>query len=813
MIDKRLQATQIIPEEVDPMAMDTEVSVVEEVEPTGGPTVTEDGDGNVTVDFSAEAEVNKILGDTHDANLAEFLSDEVLTKISEDVINGYDVDLESCQEWFDLVEDGISILGLKIEEKSEPWEGACSSKHPLLLESVVKYQAKARSQLLPPGGPVKTEVIGLRTEAKLQRANRVRQFMNYQITEQMPEYSREHDRMLFSQGFTGMAFTKMYNDKAMARPVSRFIKPQDFIVNYYASDLETAERYTHKIEMSKNELRKYQIVGVYRDIELETPSVIEDDLITNTTNEIDGKSKPANDEDTRYTILEQHVDYSIPGYEHKDSLGVTEMALPFIVTVEKSSGKILSIRRNWKEADPLKKKCLYFVDWPMIPGFGFYGYGYLHLIGALAKTATSTWQQLADAGTAKNLPGGFIARGTRISEPNDPVAPGMWKVLNSAGDDIKKSVMPFPYGEPSPTLMALLDKAVDWGKNLADNTEAVIADSTNYGPVGTTMALLDASGKLFSAVHERLFESQRQELRILARLDAENLTDEYPYDVVGDNRKIFKEDFNEFVDIIPVTNPRTPSEAHRLARANASLAVAGQFPDLHNMREVLLDVHSALGADDPTRFLAPLPPDAKTGDPVTENIWMLNGIPVKAAPQQDHMSHAKVAKIIIDDPLYNVNQKAVMAAQAHIMEHMSQHYTIEMQKLMGVQLPQEGTPMAAMFDNAIAVRASQATDMLLQKDLAAAQPPQADPMIQVANRELDIRQMEVMLKKEIEGIKAQLKKYDIDQRHIEKLETIKGDVTTATITSTGEIKEQNIQANADILIAGMNRNNPKPTKE
>lgn len=766
--------------------------------------IIENPDGTVTVDLSAEGEGPAVLTPPgHHDNLVDSLTEDQLTKIANDVVSGYEADLESTKEWFDMLSQGMDNLGLRVDEKTEPWEGACASKHPLLLEAIVKYQAKARSQLLPAGGPVRTEVIGLKTPDKLDRATRVRQFMNYQVTESITEYVREHDRMLFAQGFSGMAFTKLYYDQTLARPACKYIRAEDFIVNYYATDLETAERYTHKIEMSKNEIKKYQLAGIFAEMELVPPTPDPEGQVRKEEQAIEGRQPPSDSEDQRYTILEQHVLYDLPDFPDVDGAGKeTGLALPYIITVEKSSNKVLAIRRNWKEGDPLQKKCLYFVDWPLVPGFGFYGYGYLHLIGALAKTASSTWQQLVDAGTLSNLPGGFVTKGTRMSEPDNPIGPGVWKSVTQTSDDIRKSLMPLPYKEPSQTLLALLERAVEWGKNLADNTEAIIAESTNYGPVGTTMALLDASGKLFSAIHERLFESQKKELRVLGKLNAEYLPDEYPYDVIGGNRAIFKMDFNDFVEILPVTNPRTPSEAHRLAKANAILDVATRTPQVSNLREALTDVYQALGVDDPQRFLTPLPPQATPADPVSENMAVINNLPLKAALYQDHQAHIVVHMSVAQNPIYQNNPVALQALAAHIQEHLGMKYFTEMQLLMQTQLPPPGTPMPPQIENAIAVRAAQAAALLLQKDIVAAQngqTGQADPMVAIAQKELEIKKEQLVLDAKNNAMDARLKQLELRLEHEDRVRQQDMDLQEAQVTADGRVREEHVRANAEII--------------
>ena len=555
-------------------------------------------DGGVIVDFSSEEavmepseEISEWYGD-----LCEDLDEDVLQDISADVIENFNADKDSRAEWESMFERGFDLLGLKLEEGSEPFQGACTAVHPLLIESAVKFQSKASGELFPATGPVKAQILGAATPEKEMQSNRVQNFMNFQLTEQMPEYFDEFERMLFHLPLIGSAFKKIYYSSTLKRPVSEFIPIDQFYVSYYASDLRNADRYTHVIHKSPVDMKLDMMAGVYKDIDLPSPSQLSSSGFANKIDNILGIS-PSYDNDPQYVILEQHC------YLDIEEEGVP---CPYIVTVEEQSREVLSIRRNYKQDDPNKEKRSHFVHYRFVPGFGFYGLGLIHFLGNLTMSATAAMRSLIDAGQFANLPGGFKAKGVRMVGDNDPIAPGEFKEVEATGIDLSRAIVPLPYKEPSSTLFQMLGFVTAAGQKFADSTEQVISDAASYGPVGTTMALLEASSKFFSAIHKRLHKSQKDEFRILAQIDYDYLPDEYPYEVPFEDRSIFKSDFDGRVDIIPVSDPNIPSNAHRMMLANMALQMAQQSPPgMFNIEELNRTILNAANMPNLEQILPP----------------------------------------------------------------------------------------------------------------------------------------------------------------------------------------------------------------
>ena len=602
-------------------------------------------------------------------NLAEgFLSEEEVERIGSMVMDSYEADKESRSEWESMFEKGFELLGLKLNTTSEPFQGACTAVHPLLIESAVKFQSKASEELFPPQGPVKAQIIGVPSAEKEEQSYRVQTFMNYQLTEVMPEYFDEFERMLFHLPLVGSAFKKIYYDPASDRPVSEFVPVDQFYVSYNATDLRRADRYTHVIYMTPHELQKQVMSGMYRDVDLSDPGEFQPSSMSQTINSIMGIEFNA-EYDKQYTLLEQHLYLELDG---------DDFPSPYIVTIEKDSGKVLSIRRNWNEDDPTREKKMFFTHYKYVPGFGFYGLGLIHFLGNLTMSATLAMRSLLDAGQFANLPGGFKARGIRIVGGDDPIAPGEFKEVEATGMDLNKAIVPLPYKEPSQTLYQLLGFVTQAGQKFADSTDAVVADSTNYGPVGTTLALIEASAKLFSAIHKRLHKAQKDELRILARLNYEFLPDErLIFPIPGMDLPVFRGDFDGRVDIIPVSDPNIPSQAHRLAQAQMLLQISAQTPPgTYNMREVHRSLLSAAGIPDPNRFLSPeMQPQPQ--DPVSDVIAASKGMPIAAFPGQDHQAYITVFSSFLQDPTLGQN-KALQSIgpllQAAIRDHMMMQY-------------------------------------------------------------------------------------------------------------------------------------------
>ena len=597
-----------------------------------------------------------------------FLSEEDVERIGSMVMDSYEADKESRSEWESMFEKGFELLGLKLNTTSEPFQGACTAVHPLLIESAVKFQSKASEELFPPQGPVKAQIIGVPSAEKEEQSYRVQTFMNYQLTEVMPEYFDEFERMLFHLPLVGSAFKKIYYDPASDRPVSEFVPVDQFYVSYNATDLRRADRYTHIIYMTPHELQKQMMSGMYRDVDLSDPGAFEPSSMSQTINSIMGIEFNA-EYDKQYTLLEQHLYLELDG---------DDFPSPYIVTIEKDSGKVLSIRRNWNEGDPTCEKKMFFTHYKYVPGFGFYGLGLIHFLGNLTMSATLAMRSLLDAGQFANLPGGFKARGIRIVGGDDPIAPGEFREVEATGMDLNKAIVPLPYKEPSQTLYQLLGFITQAGQKFADSTDAVVADSTNYGPVGTTLALIEASAKLFSAIHKRLHKSQKDELRILARLNYEFLPEErMVLPIPGMDLPIFRSDFDGRVDIIPVSDPNIPSQAHRLAQAQMLLQISAQTPPgTYNMREVHRSLLSAAGITDPNRFLSP-EKQPQPQDPVSDVIAASKGMPIAAFPGQDHQAYITVFSSFLQDPTLGQNtalQSIGPLLQAAIRDHMMMQY-------------------------------------------------------------------------------------------------------------------------------------------
>jgi len=704
----------MIPQEaapnVVPMVPETDIDATFEVEEDGG----------VTVDFASEditMEPSESIAEWY-GNLIETLDENSLFEIASDVIDNYQADKDSRGEWESMFERGFDLLGLKLEPGSEPFEGACTAVHPLLIESAVKFQSKASGELFPSNGPVKANILGKATPEKQMQANRVQNFMNYQLTEQMPEYFDEFERMLFHLPLIGSAFKKVYYSATLKRPISEFIPIDQFYVSYYATDLRNADRYTHVIYRSPVEFQKDVMAGVYEDMELPVPN---QSSITSFTQKIDtilGMS-PSADKDPQYVLLEQHCYLDI---EDKDQ------SLPYIVTVEEQSRQVLSIRRNYEADDTSMEKRSHFVHYRFVPGFGFYGLGLIHFLGNLTMSATAAMRSLIDAGQFANLPGGFKAKGIRIVGDNDPISPGEFKEVEATGMDLAKAIIPLPYKEPSSTLFQMLQFVAAAGQRFADSTEQVISDAASYGPVGTTMALLEASSKFFSAIHKRLHKSQRDEFRILAKIDYDYLPDEYPYDVPFEDRSIFKNDFDGRVDIVPVSDPNIPSNAHRMMLANMALQMAQQSPPgMFNLEALNRTILNAANMPNMEEILPPkIKP--KPMDPVSDIMAATKGIPIAAFPGQNHDAHIQVKMSYLQDPTNGANpimQRIRPLLEANIQEHSVMKYQEQMNGVaqgMMQQLPPEEAQNPAAVEMVMAQAAQQV--MNANQAMGMAQSPE-----------------------------------------------------------------------------------------
>ena len=700
-------------------------------------------DGGVIVDFSSMSVEMNPEPETAEfyANLVEDLDEEDLAEISHDVREKFQADKESRAEWESMFEKGFDLLGLKIQETSEPFEGACTAVHPLLIESAVKFQAKASQELFPPGGPVKSQILGDVTPEKEQQANRVQNFMNYQVTEQMPEYFDEFERMLFHLPLIGSAFNKVYYDATLKRPCSEFVPIDQFYVSYYATDLRNADRYTHVIYKNAVDLQKDIASEIYVDAEMAEPSSTPITSFAEKVDTILGIA-PAGDNDSQYVLLEQHAHLNI-----KDSMADDDEAHPYIITVEEQSGSVLSIRRNYSPDDDTKQKRSHFVHYKFVPGFGFYGLGLMHFLGNLTMSATAAMRSLIDAGQFANLPGGFKAKGVRVVGDNDPIAPGEFKEIEATGIDLSKAIVPLPYKEPSNTLYQMLQFVTDAGQKFADSTEQIVSDAASYGPVGTTMALLEASSKFFSGVHKRLHKSQRDEFKILARIDYEYLPNQYPYEVPNVSESVFKKDFDGTIDVIPVSDPNIPSNAHRMMLANMALQMAQQSPPgMFNIEALNRTILHAANMPNLEEILPPKP-DTKPLDPVTDIMAAVKGIPIKAFPGQNHEAHIKVKTAYLQDPRNGASPimaKVAPVLQANIQEHSMMLYQEQINGLTRVGLEQ--LPPEQQTPEAIEIIMSNAAQQVLNANMAAGQvqsPEQQLVSLEQAKVQLEAEKLKV----------------------------------------------------------------------
>ena len=685
----------------------------------------------------------------HNANLAEVLDDSILGALSSDLGSRVDEDRGSRDEWEEAIAKGLTLLGINYEERSEPFMGASGVTHPLLSEAVTQFQAQAYKEMLPPGGPVKTQIVGQQSKEVEDQAQRVKDFMNYQVTEVMEEYDLDTDQMLFYLPITGSTFKKIYFDPIRQRAVSKFVPAEDLVVPYSATDLATAERYTHVVRMTYNDIRKMQVGGIYRDVSL---SISEDDesdsTIRGKADEIQGLRPGYSDE--MYTLHEVHVDLDLEGFEDMDAEGEpTGIKLPYIVTMDEASGQILSIVRNWREMDPLRRKRQFFVHYKFLPGFGFYGFGLLHMIGGLSRAATSILRQLIDAGTLSNLPGGFKARGVRIRNDDEPVNPGEFRDLDAPGGDIRNAIIPLPYKEPSGTLAQLLGVVVDSGRRFAQVADSKVADVNAQAPVGTTVALIEQGSKVISSIHKRLHYAQKSEFRLLAEIFANNPVP-YPYMIAQNiDPNIMAQDFDGRVDVLPVSDPSIFSMAQRLSLAQTQLQLAQAAPQMHNMYEAYRRMYDALDIKNIDNILPP-PQPPQPLDPGTENAKVLMGQPLQAFPPQDHMAHIRVHAAMLQQPATATNPQAFMMLQAHVQEHVAMHARDLVQEMFNgvIQQAQMQGEMVPQIDPAAleAAVAQQIADTTEQLAPLLSPPQQPDPLVAIRQQELQNDTQEIQRK-------------------------------------------------------------------
>jgi hypothetical protein len=721
--------------------------------------------------------------DEFSENLAEEMATDELQSLASDLLSDFQDDIDSRKDWMKTYVDGLELLGMKIEERSEPWEGACGVYHPLLSEALVKFQAETIMETFPAAGPVKTKIIGKETPKKKDAAERVRDDMNYQLTEVMTEYRPEHERMLWGLGLAGNAFKKVYYDPSLGRQVSLFVPAEDVVVPYGASNLESAPRVTHVMRKTKNELRRLMVAGFYRDIDLPEPENVLDDIEKSIAEKMGFRATS----DDRYKIMEMQVYLDLPGYEDTDDKGKkTEIGLPYIVTIEKTSQEVLSIRRNWRPEDETYQKRNHFVHYPYIPGFGFYAFGLIHLIGAFAKSGTSIIRQLVDAGTLSNLPGGLKTKGMRVKGDDTPIAPGEFRDVDVAAGTIRDNILPLPYKEPSQVLLGLMNQIVEEGRRFAAAADLKIADMSANSPVGTTLAILERTLKVMSAVQARIHYAMKQELKLLKDIIRDYTPDQYNYVPVEGTPRAKKSDYDD-VDVIPVSDPNSATMAQKVVQYQAVMQMAQANPQIYDMVELNRQMLDVLGIKNVGK-LVPAAEDQKPKDPVSENMAVLNGKPVKAFIYQDHQAHItvhmsamqdpKMAAVIGQNPRAQLMQAAIMA---HINEHVAFEYRKQIEEMLGVPLPEMDKELPEEVEVEVSRMMAAAATKLLQKDQAEAAQQQAqqtaqDPIVQMQQAELQLKMQELELKKQKLTVEASEKadKIRIEEERIAAQKEIAG---------------------------------------
>jgi len=750
---------------------------IETVETEGPAMITDTDDGGVIVDFDPSAAEEEV--DFY-ANLADSIEDDELVSIANELLGLYRGDKDSRKDWENTYTRGLDQLGLKHEDRTLPWPGACGVFHPMLTEAVVRFQSQAITELFPSSGPVKTAVLGKLTDDKEEQAIRVQDYMNYLLTEKMSEYRNETEQLLFSLPLAGSAFRKVYYDSNMGRPCSIFVPAEDMVVSYGASELTTAQRIAHVMKKTSNEVRKLQVSGFYRDVELPAPSPDISD-VEQKYNELKG-DQISYDNDDRHTILEVHVEYDLPGFEDERDGEETGIALPYIITFDLSSRIVLAIRRNWFENDELKQARQHFVHYQYVPGLGFYGFGLIHMIGGLAKSATSLMRQLVDAGTLSNLPGGLKSRGLRIKGDDTPIMPGEFRDVDVPGGTIRDNISFLPYKEPSATLHQLLSNIVEEGRRFASMADLKASDMNSEAPVGTTLAIMERAQKVQSAVQSRLHASMRQELKLLANVIHDFGEPAYPYEIDGQDLKA--EDFDDRIDVVPVSDPNAGTMAQRIMQYQAALQLSASAPQLYNMQELHRQMLQVLGIQDVDNIV-PNPGDIKPADPVSENMDMINESPVQAFEYQDHEAHIKVHMSAMQDPEVTEMAGQSPAAEvimssldSHVREHLAFQYRRQIEQELGTELPPMGEELPEDIEKRLSTMVAEAAEQLLGKKQMQQEAEEAaalaeDPLIQQKERELDIKESDVQRKAEADQLKTQTQQQLAQQRTAVEVERIK----------------------------------------
>jgi hypothetical protein len=771
-----------------------------------------DDDGLYAADLAVEVD----LGPAFNANLAEFVDDDELSRISSELSAAFDDDRNSRADWDKTLETGLEIIGLKLENVSDPFEGACGAHHPVLLGAALQFQARAITELFPSGGPVRTTVVGETSTEKVEQAQRVRDFMNFQLTEVMEEYFDDLDQMLFMLPLTGSAFKKTYYDDTLGRPVSITIPADDFVVSYQATDIRTCERMTHVLHLSKNDLKKRIAVGFYRDADVAEPSDTDVSPIKDKIDDIEGRSGTGNARDANYTLLEMHVDWDLKGFEDVDGV-----ALPYIVTIDRDSSKVLAIYRNWSDGDVYTARRPWFTHHKFLPGPGFYGLSLVHVLGNLQKSATSILRSLVDAGQFANLPAFYKARGLSTGDDR-PLRFGEARAVEGYGDDLRKALVPVPTKEPSQTLFLLLGTIVEEARRVGAVADIAVGEADNEAPVGTTIALMEQGVKMMSAIHKRLHRAQRAELKLLARVNHDFLPDTYPYDVEGGSRTVFRRDFDATVDVLPVSDPNIFSETQRIMRAQAELQLATQFPQQHDLHEALRRMHEVLNTPKIDAILVPQR-GPKLMDPATENFAVGQGRAVKAYSFQDHPSHIAVHQTAIaqfgmmaqQNPAMGASAQAMMA---HVAEHQAHMARMQIEQMSGVPLPpppdydvtnrnkDDGYEIDPEMERQVAAMQAQAATQIAamqqaQAQQAKQQQAQADPQFQLAQAQLALEGQKVQAKAADSQAKNQLRAQEIENQMLDQERDRK--LKASEIRIDAELEREKIQQSA--VTAAINR--------
>jgi hypothetical protein len=766
-----------------------------------GVDIEEEDDGSVVVDFEPGADYESDDGDFY-RNLAEEMDDGDMGAVANDLLAQYESAKESRGDWEEEYSKGLELLGFKYEERTMPFRGATGVTHPLLAEAATQFQAQAFNELLPPEGPVRTQVMGEITKEKEQQSKRVREFMNYYLTNEAEEYTPEFDQMLFYLPLAGSTFKKVYFDENLGRAVSKFVPAENLIVPYDAADLETAPFVAQVVRMAANDVRKLQVAGFYRDVPVHPAQEKQSD-ISQVSDEISGTNPSMIDYDV--TLLEFHVDLDLVGYEDRDGDGEeTGIMVPYIVTICEDTGEVLSIRRNYREEDEKRRKIQYFVHYKFLPGFGFYGLGLIHTIGGLSRTATAALRQLIDAGTLSNLPAGFKARGLRIRDNDDPLQPGEFRDVDSPGGAIRDSLMPLPFKGPDATLFNLLGFVVQAGQRFATITDMKVGDGNQQAAVGTTVAMLEQGARVMSAVHKRLHYAMKQEFKLLARVMSEYLPQEYPYTVAGANQSVFAQDFDDRVDVIPVSNPNIFSQSQRIALAQTQMQLAAQAPDMHDMYEAFRRMYEALGVRDIDKLLKPKETEAAPKDPATENIDALNQVQLQAFEGQNHDAHIMAHLVFAASGTVAGAPMIAVSLQKHVMDHVRLKAT-EIVMSQVAQMGQVNEQMQPQIEGLIANQIAQELQNLKQVNAQIMGEGQPDPLVALKQQELQIRAQKDQAEIQQDQAELQLDQQKFQQRAQEQQARLEQNRNLAIMKLEAQAERERNRLQAQMQMAQQRR--------